>query len=88
MHVAAHVVTVHHAARHPSIRGARHRRCPTAGLRALMPGKVVEVLIQVGDVVVRDQGLLVIEAMKMENEVKSPASGEVKEVLVEPGQAV
>jgi biotin carboxyl carrier protein len=57
-------------------------------VRALMPGKVVEVLVQVGDVVVRDQGLLVVEAMKMENEVKSPAAGEVREVLVGPGQAV
>jgi biotin carboxyl carrier protein len=57
-------------------------------IRALMPGKIVDILIQVGDVVVRDQGVLVIEAMKMENEVKSPAAGEVKEVLVQPGQAV
>lgn len=57
-------------------------------IRALMPGKIVDILIQVGDAVVRDQGLLVIEAMKMENEVKSPAAGEVKEVLVQPGQAV
>ncbi|MFI5395537.1 MAG: biotin/lipoyl-containing protein [Candidatus Binatia bacterium] len=57
-------------------------------IRALMPGKIVDILIQVGDVVVRDQGVLVIEAMKMENEVKSPAAGEVKEVLVRPGQAV
>jgi pyruvate carboxylase subunit B len=42
----------------------------------------------VGDVVVRDQGLLVIEAMKMENEVKSLAAGEIKEILVQAGQAV
>jgi biotin carboxyl carrier protein len=57
-------------------------------IRALMPGKIVDILVQVGDVVARDQGLLIIEAMKMENEVKSPAAGEVKEVLVRPGQAV
>jgi biotin carboxyl carrier protein len=57
-------------------------------LRALMPGKIVEILVDVGDVVVRDQGLLVIEAMKMENEVKSLAAGEVKEILVQAGQAV
>ncbi len=57
-------------------------------VRALMPGKIVDVLVQVGDVVIRDQGLLIIEAMKMENEVKSPAAGEVREVLVQPGQAV
>jgi len=57
-------------------------------IRALMPGKIVDILVQVGDAVIRDQGLLIIEAMKMENEVKSPAAGEVKEVLVRPGQAV
>ena len=57
-------------------------------VRALMPGKVAEVLVQVGDTVLRDQGLLIIEAMKMENEVKSPAAGEVKEIRVSPGQAV
>jgi biotin carboxyl carrier protein len=57
-------------------------------IRALMPGKIVDVLVQVGDVVVRDQGVLVIEAMKMENEVKSLAAGEIKEILVDVGQAV
>ena len=57
-------------------------------VRALMPGKIVDVLVQVGDVVIRDQGLLIMEAMKMENEVKSPAAGEVREVLVQVGQAV
>ncbi len=57
-------------------------------VRALMPGKIVEVLVQVGDTVVRDQGVLIMEAMKMENEVKSPAAGEVKEILVQAGQAV
>jgi biotin carboxyl carrier protein len=53
-----------------------------------MPGKIVEVLVQVGDQVERDQGLLIVEAMKMENEIKSPAQGEVKEIRVRPGQTV
>lgn len=57
-------------------------------VRSVMPGKVVDILVQVGDTVARDQGLLIIEAMKMENELKSPAGGEVKEILVHPGQAV
>ncbi|MFN8624824.1 MAG: biotin/lipoyl-containing protein [Candidatus Binatia bacterium] len=57
-------------------------------IRALMPGKIVDILVQVGDVVMRDQGLLVIEAMKMENEVKSLAAGEIKEIVVKAGQAV
>jgi len=57
-------------------------------IRALMPGKVVELLVQVGDQVERGQGLLIVEAMKMENEIKSPAQGEVKEIRVQPGRAV
>jgi biotin carboxyl carrier protein len=57
-------------------------------VRALMPGKVVDILVRVGDAIDRNQGLLIIEAMKMENEMKSPAAGEVKEILVQPGQTV
>jgi biotin carboxyl carrier protein len=57
-------------------------------IRAMMPGKIVTVLIAVGDTVEKDQGILVVEAMKMENEVKAAGPGVVKEVLVKPGQAV
>src|SRR3989304_4567149 len=45
-----------------------------------MPGKVVKVLVAVGDEVKEGQGLVVIEAMKMENEVRSPREGEGGEV--------
>jgi biotin carboxyl carrier protein len=57
-------------------------------VRAIMPGKVVTVLVAPGATVEQDQGLLVIEAMKMENEVKAPRAGTVKELRVAPGQAV
>ena len=57
-------------------------------IRALMPGKVVTTLVKIGDEVTSGQGLLVVEAMKMENEVKAPAAGVVKELRVEAGQAV
>jgi biotin carboxyl carrier protein len=57
-------------------------------IRAVMPGKVVNVLVAVGNEVSKDQGLLVIEAMKMENEIRATASGTVKAVHVTPGQAV
>jgi len=57
-------------------------------IRAMMPGKIVTVLVAAGDPVEKDQGILVVEAMKMENEVKSAGAGVVKEVLVRPGQAV
>ncbi len=57
-------------------------------VRAAMPGKVVAVLVEAGGKVERGQGLLVIEAMKMENEIASPRAGTVAEVRVKPGQAV
>jgi biotin carboxyl carrier protein len=53
-----------------------------------MPGKVIEVLVAEGDSVERGQGLVIVEAMKMENEVRSPTAGEVKEIKVKPGDAV
>jgi biotin carboxyl carrier protein len=53
-----------------------------------MPGRVTAVLVSQGDVVEKGQGLLIVEAMKMENEVRSPISGEVKEIKAKAGEAV
>jgi biotin carboxyl carrier protein len=53
-----------------------------------MPGKVVKVLARLGDAVREGQGVVVIEAMKMENEMKSPKDGKVVELNVVEGQAV
>ena len=53
-----------------------------------MPGKVVAVLVSEGDKVEKGQGLVIVEAMKMENEVHSPTMGEVKEIKVKPGDTV
>ena len=53
-----------------------------------MPGAVVSVLVGVGDTVKKSQPLLVIEAMKMENEFRAPCDGTVKEVLVRPGEVL
>jgi biotin carboxyl carrier protein len=55
---------------------------------APMPGKVVRVLVSVGDSVAEGQGLVVVEAMKMENELRSPKAGVVKELHAQEGQAV
>ncbi|MFN7132303.1 MAG: biotin/lipoyl-containing protein [Myxococcales bacterium] len=55
---------------------------------APMPGKVVRVLVKPGDEVAEGAGLVVVEAMKMENELKSPKAGKVTELLVKEGQAV
>jgi biotin carboxyl carrier protein len=53
-----------------------------------MPGKVIRVLVSQGDSVEAGQGLVVVEAMKMQNEMKSPKAGRVAEVRAEPGAAV
>jgi biotin carboxyl carrier protein len=55
---------------------------------APMPGKVVKVLVKVGDEVKEGQGLVVVEAMKMENELKSPKAGKVTELFAKEGIAV
>jgi biotin carboxyl carrier protein len=55
---------------------------------SMMPGKVVELLAQVGDAVEKDQGVIIIEAMKMENEIRVPVAGTVKAIHVEAGQTV
>lgn len=57
-------------------------------LRAPMPGKVVKVLVKAGDAVTAGQGVVVVEAMKMENELRAPRDGVIKEVLVKEGQPV
>jgi len=55
---------------------------------APMPGKVVRVMVAPGDSVEPRQGLVVIEAMKMENELTSPRAGRVREVAVAEGASV
>jgi biotin carboxyl carrier protein len=53
-----------------------------------MPGRVVRVLVAAGDRVGAGQPLVVVEAMKMENELRAPADGVVTKVGVEAGAAV
>jgi biotin carboxyl carrier protein len=55
---------------------------------APMPGKIIRVLVAAGDAVALKQGLVVVEAMKMQNEIRSPKSGTVERLLVIEGQAV
>ncbi len=57
-------------------------------LLAPMPGKVVRVLVKRGDHVVARQGVVVVEAMKMENELRAGRAGVVREVLVVDGASV
>jgi biotin carboxyl carrier protein len=72
-------------------RGRRHGALEAQGRQqviAPMPGKVVRLLVKVGDKVESGQGLLVVEAMKMQNEIRSPKSGTVERLLVQEGQPV
>ncbi|MFZ1399417.1 MAG: biotin/lipoyl-containing protein, partial [Candidatus Promineifilaceae bacterium] len=61
----------------------------TAGsLRAPMPGSVLAVLVQAGQMVAEGQPLLKLEAMKMEHTIRAPAAGQVAEIFFAPGDAV
>lgn len=57
-------------------------------ITAPMPGKVVRVLVKPGDHVTARQGLVVVEAMKMENELRAARDGRVRDVAVAEGQSV
>ena len=72
-------------------RGRRHGGAEVQGqqqVAAPMPGKVVRVLVGVGDKVEAGQGLIVVEAMKMQNEIRSPKTGTVERLSAKEGQAV
>jgi biotin carboxyl carrier protein len=57
-------------------------------LTAPMPGKIVRLLAKPGDAVEAGAGVLVVEAMKMQNEIKSPKKGTIQKILVSEGAAV
>ena len=59
-----------------------------SSIAAPMPGRIVRVLVGPGDAVAARQPLVVVEAMKMENELRSPRAGTVKDVTVTPGMSV
>ena len=59
-----------------------------AEIKTAMPGKVVRVLVEVGSEVEKGDGIVVVEAMKMQNELKSPKDGVVKEIKFVDGSTV
>jgi biotin carboxyl carrier protein len=79
-----------------SIDGRRRRGAADGGalthgeqtIVAPMPGRIVRVLVGEGDEVTVRQGIIVVEAMKMENELRSPKAGIVRSVSVTPGTLV
>jgi biotin carboxyl carrier protein len=68
-----------------STAGASHGR---QNIVSPMPGKVVRLLVAVGDAIEAGQGLIVVEAMKMQNEMKSPKTGVVVEMKTQAGATV
>jgi pyruvate carboxylase subunit B len=69
--------------------GSKRRRATDPGhVTTAMPGNVVDVLVKEGDVVKAGQGVMVTEAMKMENEIQANIAGTVKAVYVEKGDRV
>jgi biotin carboxyl carrier protein len=71
-----------------SLAAATAKPTGPAPLVAPMPGMIVRVQVAEGDAVHPGQGLVVMEAMKMENELRATSAGTVKRVLVTPGTAV
>jgi biotin carboxyl carrier protein len=72
-------------------RSSKKKKVSAAGpmeLRTLMPGKVIKLLVQVGAAVEVGQGLMVVEAMKMQNEMKSPKRGIVSRIHAVEGATV
>ena len=57
-------------------------------LRAPMPGKILKVLTKKGESIAKAQGLIVLEAMKMENVLKSPIGAEISRINVKEGDTV
>jgi biotin carboxyl carrier protein len=79
------------AVRDPRSLRSRDRTTDDQGARTItapMPGKVVRILARAGTGVDQGAGVLVVEAMKMQNEIKSPKKGTIQKVLVSEGAAV
>ncbi|MFL0247259.1 biotin/lipoyl-containing protein [Candidatus Clostridium stratigraminis] len=57
-------------------------------IEAPMPGSIISIKVKVGDIVKKNQPLLILEAMKMENEIVSPVDGRVISIGVSNGQSV
>ncbi|HZP46594.1 MAG TPA: biotin/lipoyl-containing protein [Candidatus Binataceae bacterium] len=85
---AAVPVLLQDALRRTRSTGGRASAGGKTEIKAMMPGRVVTLLVKVGDEVAAQQGIVVVEAMKMENELKSPRAGKVTKINVTPGQTV
>jgi biotin carboxyl carrier protein len=95
-HAGGMLLQLPHVTVNAVVDGRRFRRAGTAEVTGVgetrvlapMPGRVLRVLVAPGDEVTARQGLVVVEAMKMENDIGAPRAGRVKEIAVAEGQAV
>jgi biotin carboxyl carrier protein len=81
-------VTLSDSSRRTRVAADRAHAGGKVELKAMMPGRVINLLVNVGDEVAAQQGIVIVEAMKMENELKSPKAGKVIEIKVVAGQTV
>lgn len=72
----------------PAVSSPKKTVVSAGAVVAPIPGLVLQVLVKVGDTVNDGDNILILEAMKMESEIGSTASGTVKKVLVKEGQSV
>ncbi len=86
--VPTEVRTAQAAALAEAMLGGAGGRAAGSQLKAPMPGRVVKVLVQVGQTVERGAPIIIVEAMKMENEMHAPASGTVLKLHVVEGATV
>ncbi len=82
------LVTVRDKKRLRGIAGGSAGATGKVSLISPMPGKIVRVMLSAGDEVAANQGVLIVEAMKMQNEVLAPKAGKVAEMRVAEGQTV
>ena len=83
-----HEIVLHDPKRLRGLAGGDAHADGVAEIKTAMPGKVVRILTAPGTAVEKGDGVIVVEAMKMQNELKSPKAGAVKEIRVEEGTTV
>jgi biotin carboxyl carrier protein len=83
-----HKFTLMNEQRRAMIRAGGKGAVGKAMVTSPMPGKVVKLLVEEGQEVGAGQGVIVVEAMKMENELKAAVAGKVKEIFVREGEVV
>lgn len=88
IHGRSYAVTIVDPKRLRSGQNSDRHHHGAAEILAPMPGKVVRVQIEVGTTVEKGAGVVVVEAMKMQNEMKSPRDGIVVSITVKPGDTV